>query len=233
MDPAGSVSAALSSRRSVRAFTAQPVDDAVLQRVIARASLAPSGGNLQPWHLYVLRGRVLDDLKTIMTERVRAFPEGEAGHGEGVEYNIYPSPLQSPYKERRVAFGEALYGSLGIARDDAAARRAWHERNYRFFDAPVGLFCYVERGHGKPQWADLGMYLMSLMLLLREEGLHSCPQECWARYARSVDAYVQPAEGMMLFCGVAIGHADLSHSANQFPRQRAPVREFATFLGDP
>lgn len=231
MSGAMTVSEALQSRRSVRAFTGQDVNEAVLRRVIEKAARAPSGGNLQPWHLYVLKGQPLAQMQRIMEKRLAEAPDGEGADGEGVEYRIYPDPMVSPYKERRMEFGTSLYSSMNIDRDDAKGRQAWHHRNFRFFDAPAALFCFVDRQHGSPQWSDLGMYLMSLMLLLREEGLDSCPQECWARYSTTVDSFIKPPAGLMLFCGMSIGHADTAHPANNFDSTRAPASDFATFLG--
>ncbi|CAN5528985.1 nitroreductase [soil metagenome] len=231
MSRAASVSEALASRRSVRAFTSQDIDEKMLRSVIERAARAPSGGNLQPWHVYALKGKPLDEMRDLMQARLVQAPDGEGADGEGVDYRIYPSPMVSPYAERRAAFGNALYGSMHVAREDAARRMQWHHRNFRFFDAPAALFCYVDRAHGSPQWSDLGMYLMSLMLLLREEGLDSCPQECWARYATTVDRFIDPKPGLMLFCGMSIGYADREHPVNRFESTRAPVEEFATFMG--
>lgn len=231
MTRAATVTDALVSRRSVRAFQDRDVDEAVLRRVVELAARAPSGGNLQPWHLYVLKGEPLQRIKTIMEQRLLEMPDGEGAGGEGVEYRIYPSPMVSPYKERRMAFGTALYNSMAIGRENGEGRQKWHHRNFGFFDAPAALFCYVNRKHGSPQWSDLGMYLMSLMLLLREEGLDSCPQECWARYASTVDSFIAPPNEHMLFCGMSIGYADTAHPANNFNSERAPVGDFATFLG--
>lgn len=225
------VSGAVHSRRSIRAFTAQTVDEALVRDAIARAARAPSGGNLQPWHVMALTGEPLAELKAIMARRVRELPEGEGRNGEAPHFDIYPSPMVSPYLERRVGFANALYSSMGIAREDQARRRRWHRQNLQFFGAPVGLFFYVDRAHGSAQWADLGMYLMTLMLLLREAGLDSCAQESWARYAPTVDAFLRPDDRLMLFCGMAVGYADMAHPSNRFASQRAASSEFARFLG--
>ena len=220
------VSEALATRRSVRAYLDKPVDPAIIRRVIERSARAPSGGNLQPWRIYALAGEPLDRLKTLMDEKTDAFRQGE-----GTEYDVYPKDCAPPYSDRRVAVGEAMYAALGIPRDDRKARRMWFNRNYRFFEAPVGLFCFVERYMGPPQWSDMGMYLQSLMLLLKEEGLDSCPQECWALYHPTIQAYVNAPPELMLFCGISIGYADPAHAANHFPTARAPLDEFATFMG--
>jgi nitroreductase len=220
------VSDALTSRRSVRAYLDTPVDKATIRRVIEHAGRAPSGGNLQPWRIYALTGEPLDRLKTLIDQRTAETPRGE-----GAEYDVYPKELATPYAERRFAVGEMMYERLGIPRNDREARRRWFARNYRFFEAPVGLFCFVERYMGPPQWSDLGMYLQSLMLLLREEGLDSCAQECWALFPKTVSDFVDAPPGLMLFCGMAVGYGDLEHDVNAWPVPRAHPNEFATFLG--
>ena len=219
-------SEAVASRRSVRGFLPTPVDGEVLRRVVEKAGRAPSGGNLQPWHIDVVGGAKLDELKAIMATRVM-----EAPRGEPTEYDIYPKELPSPYRDYRFQVGEDLYGALGIPREDKMARMMWFARNYQFFGAPVALFCTVARTMGPPQWSDLGMYLQTLILLLREEGLDSCPQECWAIYPETIGKFLEVPEGRMLFCGMAIGFADEGDKANQFAARRAPLEAFVRFQG--
>jgi nitroreductase len=217
---------AVQSRKSVRGFLPDPVDPERIRRVLETAARAPSGGNLQPWHIHVVGGEPLDRLKAIMRERVQTLPDGEPA-----EYDVYPRELVSPYRERRFQVGEDLYACLGIPREDKAGRRAQFARNYQFFGAPLALFCTVDRRMGPPQWSDLGMYLQSVMLLLREEGLHSCPQECWAKYSRTIHDFLAIPQERMLFCGMAIGYEDESAPANRLHAARAPLSEFAEFIG--
>jgi nitroreductase len=216
---------AVLSRRSVRAFTDKPVDRIILERVLDAARRTPSGGNLQPWHAYVVSG----ETRARLVERVSARLES-GDDGDSPEYPIYPKGLTSPYRDRRFATGEELYTAQGIAREDKTARRAWFASNWRFFGAPVGLFCYIGRQMGSAQWADMGMYLQTVMLLLCEEGLASCPQEAWSVYHRSVDEVVQPGDGLMLFCGMAIGYEDTAASG-ELSVHRAPMSETVRFLG--
>lgn len=215
---------AVASRRSIRAFRDTPVDPALLRDLIERAGRAPSGGNLQPWHLHIVEGDAMARLKAIMRDRL-----AEAPMGEGAEYAVYPQPLGEPYRTRRAAVGEAMYAPLGIPREDRAARLTWFARNWQFFGAPVGLFCYVHRDHGPPQWADCGMFLQTLMLLLRDAGLDSCAQESWAVHHATVDAFVRAPAEQMLFTGMAIGWRDPDAPVNRFPVARAPIDEWATF----
>ncbi|KAB7648793.1 nitroreductase [Polymorphobacter fuscus] len=220
------VNEALATRRSVRGFLDTPVDPAVIRRVVEAAARAPSGGNVQPWHIDVVAGDRLEALKTLMRTRL-----AEAPGGEPTEYDIYPKTLPSPYRDYRFAVGEALYGALGIPRADKMQRLMWFARNFQFFGAPVALFCSVARTMGPPQWSDLGMYLQSLMLLLRAEGLDSCAQECWAIYPATIRGFIGIPEDRMLFTGMAIGFRDEADPANAVRSERAPLADFATFHG--
>lgn len=220
------VSEALKSRKSIRGFLDKPVSGDLIRRVLEVASRAASGGNVQPWIIHVVGGESLKELKAIMARRTAA---GAAN--EPTEYKIYPDNLWSPYRERRFELGEDLYACLGIARDDKAGRLRQFARNFQFFGAPLALFCYVDRGMGQPQWSDLGMYLQSVMLLLREEGLDSCAQECWSVYPQTISTFLGTPEQHMLFCGMSIGYADPNEPANRLESKRAPLSEFATFRG--
>jgi nitroreductase len=220
------VSDAVARRRS--AYLDEPVDVDLLRSLIIRASRAPSGGNLQPWHVHLLTGEPLFRFKDMMARRLDETPRGE-----GTEYPIYPAELVSPYKERVVGIGEALYAELGIARENRGDRRAWFANNFSFFGAPAGLFCFVDRRCGAAQWADLGMFLQSLMLLLCENGLARCPQECWAIYHASVTRFLSIPPEQMLFCGMAIGREDVSAPVNHLRSSRAPEGDFLTLHGNP
>ncbi len=220
-----SVSEAVASRRSVRGFLDTPVDMALMRDVLEKAARAPSGGNLQPWHIYALSGARLAELKQLMATRIQEMPKGEPQ-----EYDIYPKVMTEPYKSRRFAVGEAMYAAIGIPREDKFARLMWFARNFNFFNAPLALFCYVDRNHGPPQWSDCGMYLQSVMLLLREAGLDSCPQECWAIYPKTIQEFLGAPGSHMLFTGMSIGYKDANDPANNFTPARAAVEEFCTFI---
>jgi nitroreductase len=159
------VSEAIAARRSVRGFLPTPVDPAVLYGIVSKAARAATGGNLQPWHIDLLTGAPLASLKQTIAAKLWR------GETEEPAYAIYPPELVAPYRDRRFAVGEALYSELGIPREDKVARRLWFARNFQFFGAPAALFCSVDRRMGPPQWADLGMYLQSVMLLAVEAGL--------------------------------------------------------------
>lgn len=216
---------AVTTRRAVRKFTDQPVPMDVIERVLEAASWAPSGSNLQPWHIYVVTGEPLARLKKIATERV-----ANGDPWDEREYVMYPDDMKPMYVERREAFGRDRYSALGIVKDDWPARQRAAIANWDCFGAPVALFCYIDRGLGLPQWSDLGMYLQSVMLLLRDEGLHSCPQMAWSQVRKTVADIVNPPDDLMLFCGMSIGHADADEVYVR--NLRAPLDETVTWIQD-
>jgi nitroreductase len=214
---------AVTSRRAVRGFTDEPVSGKVLERVLSGAAWAPSGSNLQPWHIYVLTGAPLAQLKKLATERVAT---GEPWDER--EYVMYPPALKSPYGERRSAFGKERYSALGIAREDWEARQRAAIANWDCFGASAVLFCYIDRDLGPARWSDVGMYLQNVMLLLRAEGLHSCPQMAWSQVRRTVADVVSPPDELILFCGMSIGYED--RSERYVRTGRAPLVETVTFV---
>ncbi len=216
------VSEAVAARRSVRGFLDTPVDADLLREVVIKAARAATGGNLQPWHVDLVGGAPLAELKAIVAAKLIA------GETEEPAYQIYPAPLTAPYRDRRFAVGEAMYREVGIPREDKAARRMWFARNFQFFGAPAALFCTVDRQMGPPQWADLGMYLQNVMLLAVEAGLATCPQECWAMYPETITSFLGTPGERMLFCGMAIGYEDIEEPANRLRSSRAPEEEWLT-----
>ena len=196
----------------------------VLERVLTAAAWSPSGSNLQPWNSYVPTGPLLAELKTRAVERV-----SHGDHWDEREYEMYPRTLKSPYAERRSAFGGERYSALGIAREDLEARQRAAIANWKCFGAPAALFCYIDRDMGRPQWADVGMYLQTIMLLLRAEGLHSCTQMAWSQVRETVAEFLSPPDGLVLFCGMSIGYED--PTVGYARTGRAPLDETVTFVG--
>ncbi len=220
-----SVSAAVAQRRSIRAFTDTQVDTALIADILHRATRAPSGGNLQPWRLYVLNGPSMARFRALMETRMAENPVGEPP-----EYAVYPASLKEPYRTRRFQIGEAMYEKLGIARDDKIARLQWFQNNDRFFGAPAAAFCFTDRIMGPPQWSDLGMLLQTAMLLFEEAGLGTCPQEAWSRWPRTVAEFVGAPPELMLFCGLAIGYPDRAAPVNTLATPRAPQAEVISLV---
>ncbi|MBR0684384.1 nitroreductase [Bradyrhizobium manausense] len=220
------VSEALDKRMSVRAFVDKPVPRQTVEDILLAAARSPSGGNLQPWHVWVMAGEKLSQFKSIVAERLKDHPMGE-----GTEYNIYPPNLTDPYKTRRFTNGEDLYRTLGIPREDKQARLKQFAKNFEFFGAPVGLIFAIDRQMGLGQWADLGMYIQSIMLLAVEKGLSTCPQEAWAGWHKTITEFVDLPPHLMVFCGMALGYANTDHPVNTLRTDRAGFVEYATILG--
>ena len=229
MNRATSVSQAVAQRKAVRAFLDTPVSTQTITNLLEKASRSPSGGNVQPWKIAIVNGEAMVRFRALMEERLAGTPiEG----GEKPEYNVYPGRLKEPYRDYRFAIGEAMYALLGISREDKAARLQWFANNFRFFGAPAAIFCFVDRSMGPPQWSDLGMFLQTFMLLAQEEGLDSCPQECWSMYPRTVAQFCSAPEELMLFCGMAIGQRDPDHPVNALQSERAPLEDWLTVVPD-
>ncbi len=217
------VSEAIASRKTIRAFTPEPVARGTIEEILALAARAPSGGNLQPWRVTALLGAARDELVRRVAEARGAHPMGEVP-----EYHIYPPTLTEPYRTRRFRIGEAMYATMGIAREDKAARLKFFARNWAFFGAPQGLIVTIDRQMQQGQWADLGMFLGNVMLLARERGLDTCPQEAWAVWHRVIRDYLEVPENELVFCGMAIGHADAGAAVNRLASERAGLGEFVT-----
>ncbi len=217
------VTQAVLSRRAVRAFTDRPVDRDVLARVLDKARWSPSGCNFQPWEATVLTGEPLRALQQAM---MRTPPQ------DPVEYVIQPADIPADYLARLAENGERQYAADGIARDDADGRKAAVMRNYTGFGAPVLLLCYLPRVMGAPQWSDVGMWLQTIMLLLREEGLDSCPQEFLSLYGRLIKEHIGVDDQThIFFCGMAIGYRDEAAPVNNYDRPRAPLERQIRFAG--
>lgn len=215
-----SVSAAVAARKSIRAFLPDPVADTVIADLLTKAARAPSGGNVQPWRIYVVNGATMTRFRGFIAERP----------GEPPEYDVYPPGLWEPYRTNRFALGEAMYATIGIAREDKAGRLGQFAKNRDFFGAPAALFCFIDRKMGPPQWSDLGMFLQTFMLLAQEAGLDTCPQEFWSAYPRSVAEFVGAPDNEMLFCGVAVGHADWTNPINSLDSERMPLEDWCKFV---
>lgn len=221
--PEMSVSDAVLSRRSIRSFQDRPVPLAVLRDVLDKARMSPSGCNFQPWEAVILAG---EPLRALQDKMMAAEPQSP------IEYHITPPGIGEEFNVRMRENGALMYGAMGIARGAADLRTTFSNSNKLSFGAPALLLCSIPRVMGPPQWADVGMWLQSIMLLLREQGLDSCPQEFMAIYARLIKEHIGVSdESHILFCGLAIGYRDDSASVNGFERLRVPLDEQARFIG--
>ena len=225
------VDAAIRSRMSVRAFTGQAVPRADIEAILDVASRAPSGTNCQPWRVYVLQGSSRDSLVAQVCaahDAIRADPSVAQNYRE--EYDYYPEKWVSPYIDRRRENGWGLYGLLGIGKGDKDKMHAQHQRNYRFFDAPVGLMFTIDRVMGRGSLVDYGAFMQSIMVAARGRGLHTCPQAAWNGFAKIIMPHIGAGEGEMLVCGMALGYADADALVNGFVTPRVPVAEFTRWL---
>jgi nitroreductase len=225
------VDAAITSRMSARAFTQQPVARETIAELLEVASRAPSGTNTQPWKVYVLQGASRDTLVEKVCSAHDALRANPALAGEyREEYDYYPEKWVSPYIDRRRENGWGLYGLLGIGKGDKDKMHAQHQRNYQFFDAPVGLMFTLDRVMGRGSLVDYGMFMQNLMVAARGRGLHTCPQAAWNGFARIILPHIGAGPDEMLVCGMALGHADETDIVNTFHTPRLPVEEFTHWL---
>ncbi|MFL2885998.1 MAG: nitroreductase [Candidatus Pelagibacterales bacterium] len=211
----------INSRKSIRAFLDKPVDNKVIEEMLKKASQAPSGGNLQPWRIYVINSSSMDKFIN--------FQKNWKGK-EVPPYPIYPEKLKEPYRTSRYEVGEEMYSLLGIKREDKVGRLNQMLKNFDFFGAPVGLFCFVDKQMGLPQWSDLGMFLQTFMLLAVDQELDTCAQESWSLKQNCVKTFLKVPDEYLLFCGMAIGYADKDNKINKLQTSRRPIDDWATFV---
>ena len=215
------VSEAVEARRSIRSFLDTSISDEQLSQLLEKAARAPSGGNVQPWRVFVINGPSMPKFHQFVAD---------TDPREKPAYEIYPKELPSPYRDSRFKVGEDMYKLLNIPRDDKPSRFAHLARNFKFFDAPAAFFCFIDKTMGPPQWSDLGMFLQTFMLLAQEEGLDTCAQEAWANRSQAVAKFVGAEDNLMLFCGMAIGHKNPEADVNRLVSDRAPLEDWVKFV---
>ncbi|MDR3453140.1 MAG: nitroreductase [Rhodoferax sp.] len=229
--PAAAVEEAINSRMSTRAFTPQSVPRETIAHLLQVAARAPSGTNTQPWRVYVLQGASRDALADKVCaahDAIRANPALGAEYRE--EYDYYPEKWVSPYIDRRRENGWGLYGLLGITKGDKDKMHAQHQRNFRFFDAPVGLMFTMERVMGRGSLLDYGAFLQNIMVAARGHGLHTCPQAAWNGFAKIILPHIGAGPQEMLVCGMSLGYADEAALVNTYRTPRVAAAEFTTWM---
>jgi nitroreductase len=217
---------AILGRRSIRRFLPQDVPRETIEAILSLASRAPSGSNIQPWRVVVLTGAPLRALASRLEARSLA-----GDHGDW-PFHYYPREWREPFLSRRRKVGVDLYAALGVAKGDKAAMAAQHARNFRFFDAPVGLLFALDRDVEIGSWIDLGMFMQTIAIAARGFDLDTCPQAAFAAYHEEIERYAGLAPHSRLICAMALGRADPAAPENRFETQRAPLDEFVTFLAD-
>jgi nitroreductase len=219
---------AITSRRAVRAFLPTPVPRETVEAILAVASRAPSGSNIQPWQVHVLMG----EARLELTRRIlAAFSDTAERARHAEDYPYYPSEWFAPYVDRRRKLGWDLYATLGIAKGDKARMEVQHARNYRFFDAPVGLIFTIDRRLAQGSWLDYGTFLQNIMVAARARGLDTCPQQSFVQFHRVIEAHLALLPEEQVVCGMSLGHADPSAPENGLVTEREPVAVFARFHG--
>jgi nitroreductase len=221
------VDAAITSRRSIRAFLPTPVAREDIERILEVAGRAPSGTNIQPWKVYVVTGALKDRLSAAV---LAAHNDPALAQQHRQEYRYYPLEWTSPYIERRRKVGWDLYALLGLSRENKAGMHAQHGRNYRFFDAPVGLIFTIDRVMQQGSWLDYGMFLQNIMIAARGRGLDTCPQAAFTQFHRIIADVLQVPDGETFVCGMALGFADMTKIENTLVTERVPVSEFVRFM---
>jgi nitroreductase len=211
------VSDAVASRKSVRAFTDKKVDTSLILSLLEKAARAPSGGNLQPWRIFVINDASSGRFQKFLASKTEQ---------EDPAYDVYPAQLSEPYRSSRFKVGDDMYALLGIPREDRGGRIRRLMENYQFFGAPSAFFCFVDHQMGKPQWSDLGMFLQTFMLLATEAGLATCAQEIWATRPQTVAEFVGAPPELGIFCGMAIGYEDTEAPVNKLISEREPQSTF-------
>ena len=222
---------AITSRMSARAFTQQEVSRELITEILQVASRAPSGTNTQPWKVYVLQGATRDSLVDKVCaahEAMRGNPDVAKQYTE--QYDYYPAQWVSPYIDRRRENGWSLYGLLGIGKADKDRMHEQQQRNFKFFDAPVGLMFTVDPIMGRGSLLDYGMFIQNIMLAARARGLHTCPQAAWNGFHSIILPHIGAGEGEMMVCGMALGYADESDKVNTLLTPRVPVNEFTHWV---
>ncbi|HEY0847912.1 MAG TPA: nitroreductase [Noviherbaspirillum sp.] len=220
------VDAAITSRRSIRAFLPTPVAREDIEAILEVASRAPSGTNTQPWKVQVLTGAARERLSAAI---MRAHNDPEISRQHSEEYNYYPREWVPPYIDRRRKVGWDLYALLGLTRENKAGMHAQHGRNYAFFDAPVGMIFTIDRVMETGSWLDYGMFLQNIMIAARARGLDTCPQAAFTQYHRIIAEELQLPSNEMVVCGMSLGFADTSRIENTLVTERVPVSDFAKF----
>lgn len=221
------VDAAITSRRSIRAYLPTPVPRADIEQLLQVAARAPSGTNTQPWKVYVLTG---ERKRALSAAILAAHNDPELARQHTEEYAYYPREWVSPFIERRRKVGWDLYALLGLTRENKAGMAAQHGRNYEFFGAPVGLIFTIDRVMEQGSWLDYGMFLQNIMVAARGRGLDTCPQAAFTQYHKIIMSTLSIPDNETVVCGMSLGYADMDKVENSLVTERMPVAEFVKFI---
>ncbi|MGI9422450.1 MAG: nitroreductase [Hyphomicrobiaceae bacterium] len=217
---------AINSRKSIRAFKPDPVPKETIDKILEISQRAPSGTNTQPWHVYVCTGAVKQAITDDVLEMVKS-----GGGRDYPDYDYYPEKWKDHHNARRRGIGWQLYGLLGIVKGDREGSARQQMRNFRFFDAPVGLFITIEKYLARGNWADTGMYIQTIMLAAKGFGLDTCPQAAWIPFQEPVLKHLGVPDDQVLVSGMSLGFADLSKIENTLVSERETITDVVTYRG--
>lgn len=218
---------AITSRHSIRAFLPTPIARVDIEQLLAVAARAPSGSNTQPWKAYVLTGQ---RLQAMSADIVKAFLDNEGTTEFKEQYPYYPDIWEAPYIDRRRKVGLDLYRLLGLGKTDKEGMRHQHARNFKFFDAPVGMVFTVDHTMNQGSWLDFGCFLQNLMIAARGRDLDTCPQAAFNRFHPIIRQHTGIPESEIVMCCLALGVADHSKIENTLISEREPVSGFTQFI---
>ena len=214
----------IESRFSVRNFLEKKVDTSIIINILETANKAPSGGNIQPWNVYVLNKKSKNKLIS------KALKNYNDGIQEKVEYEIYPKPLEEKYRLRRSQCASDMYKALSIERNDINKRLDQIKENFKFFGAPTAMIITIDKSFSKNGWGHVGMFLQNLWLLAVNEGLGMCLQESWSIYPQTVRSVIKHPNNEIVWCGIALGYPNPDHPINNYKTSREPIDSFVKFV---
>ena len=215
---------AIEKRYSVRGYLNKNVEKDTVKNILEVAKRAPSGVNSQPWKVYVVMGETRDNLVKEACENI------DKGNIEKEQYQVYPTERPDWYRARQRASGFALYGALGIGKEDKDKRMAQARKNYEFFGAPVGIFITVNNTVGPNGWGHVGHFVQNICLAAVDAGLATCLQEAWAGFPNLIKKHINYGDDEILWCGIALGYEDPEHPANSFRTEREEFESYAKIL---
>ena len=222
------VKEAFLSRRSVRRFLSKPVPKDKIKNILECSAFAPSGHNIQPWHVYVVEGKKKEAITNSILESIK---DGSAKEFKQ-EFDYYPTEWFEPFISRRRAVGFELYKLLNIGREDFEARDKQMQENFHFFGAPLGMFITMDRRLATGTFMDVGMFIQSILVGARGEGLHSCGQVAFTRFHTLIADQLNFKENEMLVCGVSVGYEDTSAPENSLRVEKLDYTDYTTFLSE-
>ncbi|MCK5574503.1 MAG: nitroreductase family protein [Sphingomonadales bacterium] len=219
------VATALKSRVSVRAFLDKPVPQDVLTRIFQAAQSSPSNCNTQPWESYVVSGAKRD---TLMQKLVAAVM---AGNPPNPDFD-WKVKYQGAHRDRQFASAMALYGAMGIERENKQGRQVAMLRNWQFFDAPHAVFFVMDKYLDIMGAVDIGIYAQSLALLMEENGISSCYQGALGQFPAPVREALGLSDEQGILFGMSFGYADPNAPANATRTARETLENAVHFISD-